>query len=144
MPDGIIAALTTCMLRRLFIFLFLMMTVGLCRAEIPKLFCQPEFSSVTLVDAANHFIAIGETATAKELEGIAANDATNQTGMFSRNNERIGWMCRMLFEPKGRSPLRAPKFGKLSLPEESLTLEKWPLYPLVLSGSTYFVLSEKY
>jgi hypothetical protein len=129
---------------RLPIFLFLMMTAGLCRAEIPKLFCQPEFNSVTLVDAANHFIAIGEQAAVKELEDIAANDATNRTWMFSRGNERIGWMCRMLFEPKGSSPLRAPNYGRLNLPEKSITLAKWPLYPVVLSGSTYFVLSEGY
>jgi len=132
------------MMRRLPVFLFLMMTAGLCRAEIPKLFCQPEFNSVTLVDAANHFIAIGEQAAVKELEDIAANDATNQTWMFSRGNERIGWMCRMIFEPKGRSPLRAPEYGRLCLPEKQMTLAKWPLFPVALSGSTYFILSEKY
>ena len=123
------------------------MTMGLCRAEVPKLFCERNFTSVTLVDAVNHFVAIGEDASVKELGGIISNEAANTNWIFCRTfsvDERVGWICRILFEPKGKSPLRAPEYGRLNMPEKFMPIEKWPLYPLALSGSTYFVLGENY
>src|SRR4051794_22723937 len=53
-------------------------------------------------------------------------------------------MCRILYEPKGEKPLRQPLFGALSLPYRTMPLERWPHYPLVLSGDTYFVLGDGY
>ena len=51
-------------------------------------------------------------------------------------------MCRVLFEPKGQDSLRQPMYGALDLPWNSMPLTKWPLYPVALSGSSYFVLSD--
>jgi len=127
--------------------LLVFMTLGLCHAEVPKLFTEQNFTSVTLVDAVNHFVAIGEDASVKELQGIISSDEANTNWIFSKGfsvDERVGWVCRILFEPKGHSPLRAPKYGRLSMPEKYMPISKWPLYPLALSGSTYFVLSENY
>jgi hypothetical protein len=97
----------------------------------------------TLADAANHFIALGERAAAKELDSLVLDWDTDFHGKFSRN-ERLGWVCRILFEPKGKEPLRAPAYGGLGLPYKTMPLSNWPLYPVARSGSTYFVLSEGY
>lgn len=138
---------------RLFI-LFFVMTLGLCRAEVPKLFCEQAFTCATLADAVNHFVGIGEDAAVKELQQLSeveAAEAAQNRGFNTRGfsiNERIGWVCRILFEPKSGPKLppylRAPKFGKLDIPEKFMPIWKWPLYPVVLSGSTYFVLGENY
>ena len=34
--------------------------------------------------------------------------------------ERIAWVCRILFQPKGKEPLRGPGYGGLSLPRNSM------------------------
>ena len=46
--------------------------------------------------------------------------------------------------PRNVSPLRAPKFGVLNIPKDSMPADKWPLYPVALSGSTYLVLNQSY
>ncbi len=133
---------------RLFILLFVM-TLGTGRAEVPKLFRERAFNCVTVADAVNHFIGLGEDAAVKELEQLSeveADDEQNR-GFDTRGfsiNERIGWVCRILFEPKDGICIRAPKFGKLGIPERYMPIAKWPLYPVVLSGSTYFVMAEGY
>jgi hypothetical protein len=138
---------------RLFILL-IAMTLGLGHAEVPKLFREKAFTCATLADAANHFINIGEDAAVKELNELSeveAAEADKNRGFNIRSfsiNERIAWVCRIIFEPKNESKktshLRPPKFGKLELPEKFMPISKWPLYPVVLSGSTYFVMSESY
>jgi hypothetical protein len=134
---------------RLFILLFVM-TLGTVRAEIPELFRERAFNCVTLEDAANHFVGLGEDAAVKELEQLSeveAAEAKNNRGFDTRGfsiNERIGWVCRILFEPKNGPYIRAPEFGKLDIPERYMPIAKWPLYPVVLSGSTYFVMAESY
>jgi len=134
---------------RLFILL-LVMTMGTGRAEVPKLFRERAFTCVTLANAANYFIGLGEDAAVKELEQLSeveAAEAEQNRGFDTRGfsiNERIGWVCRILFEPKGVPYLRAPKFGKLNIPERYMPIAKWPLYPIALSGSTYFVMAESY
>jgi hypothetical protein len=138
---------------RLFILLFVM-TLGICRAEVPKLFREQAFTCATLADAVNHFVGLGEDAAVKELQELACvedAEAEKNRGFNVRGfsiNERITWVCRILFEPKSGPKslpyLRAPRFGKLNLPEKFMPIWKWPLYPVVLSGSTYFVLGESY
>jgi len=56
-------------MKRLLVCLTLM-TLGLCQAEVPKLFTKRAFNSSGLAEAANHFIAIGEAATIEELEKV--------------------------------------------------------------------------
>jgi hypothetical protein len=134
---------------RLFILLFAM-TLGVGRAEMPALFREQAFTCATLADAVNHFVGLGEDAAVKELEQmseIEAAEAEQNRGFNVRGfsiNERISWVCRILFEPKNGAYIRAPKFGKLDLPEKYMPIAKWPLYPVVLSGSTYFVMAENY
>jgi hypothetical protein len=134
---------------RLFILLFVM-TMGTVRADVPKLFRERAFTCVTLADAVNHFVGIGEDAAVKELDELAMQevaDADQNRGFNIRGfsiNERIGWVCRILFEPKNGPYIRAPKFGKLDIPEKYMPISKWPLFPVVLSGSTYFVMAESY
>jgi hypothetical protein len=134
---------------RFFILLFVM-TLGLCHAEIPKLFREQAFTCATLADAVNHFVGIGEDASVRELQQLSeveAAEAEQNRGFDTRGfsiNERIGWVCRILFEPKNGPGIRPPKFGKLNLPEKFMPAAKWPLFPVVLSGSTYFVMAESY
>jgi hypothetical protein len=134
---------------RLFI-LFFVMTLGIGRADVPKLFSEQAFNCATLADAVNHFVGLGEDAAVKELEQLSeieAAEADQNRGFNTRGfsiNERVAWVCRILFEPKKGAYIRAPKFGKLNLPEKYMPIAKWPLYPVALSGTTYFVLCESY
>ena len=115
------------------------------RTPAPKLFREKAFSCATLAEAVNHFVGLGEKAAIKKLESQVLDwhaDADFKLGFST--NERIGWVCRILFQPKGNEPLRDPAFGGLSLPSNSMPFTRWPLYPLARSGSTYFVLSEGY
>jgi hypothetical protein len=123
------------------------MMLGLAHAEIPKLFSQKNFTSANIAEAVNRYVAIGEASSLKELQQLAAQDISANDNFLSKGfnvKERVGWVCRILYEPKGRSRLRAPEFGELALPEKSMPAEKWPLYPLALSGSTFVVLKQGY
>ena len=134
-----------------------------CRAEVPKLLTERAFTSASLAEAANHYISLGEEGTFQELNTFIAahsaltNESSNQR--FSVD-ERIAWIFRILYVPKKPVPMRVPKtgawitgsivplrpplFGWLSLPEASMPVETWPLYPLALSGTTFFVMEERY
>ncbi len=121
--------------------------LGLAHADTPKLFTEKNFTSATLAEAANHYIAIGEASSLKELEQLAAQEnsaAEYFQGKGFSVGERIGWVCRIVYQPRDRFPLRAPKFGELPMPEKTMPAEKWPLFPVALSGSTYFVLKQGY
>jgi hypothetical protein len=125
----------------------MLMTLGFCHAEVPKLFCEKPFNSTTLAEAVNRYVAIGEAATIKELQQVSSQESSQKelfAGKGFSVNERIGWVCRILYEPRGHSPLRAPKFGVLAMPEKTMPAEKWPLYPVAFSGSTYVVLKQDY
>jgi hypothetical protein len=109
-------------------------------AEVPALFREQAFTCATLAEAVNHYVALGEAAAARELASLAGHDEVGGLDL----NERVGWVCRILFQPKGTKPLQPPAFGALALPYNSMPLSRWPLFPVALSGSTYFVLSEGY
>jgi hypothetical protein len=118
-------------------------------AEVPKLFREQSFNCATLAEAVNHFVAIGEEAAAKELEALSMerqdphhNKILEPGGI--NYDERIRWVCRILFQPRGDEPLRQPYYGGLKLPWLSMPLKSWPLYPVAASGSSYFILSEGY
>jgi hypothetical protein len=133
-------------MKKLTIYLMLM-TLGICHAEVPKLLTERAFTSATLAEAVNHYVAIGEPAALNELKECAAQDTDHANWLSNRGfstGERIGWICRILYEPQGHSALRAPKFGVLNIPEKTMPAEKWPLYPLALSGTTYLVLNQHY
>ena|ERR1043166_1532690 len=123
-----------------------LVTLQLCCGATPKLFQQKRFTAASFAEAANRFISLGEEAAVQELRGMTldhSKDFSDHRGEWSVN-ERIGWMCRVLFEPKTNAFVRPPAFGGLSLPYNTMPFTNWPLYPVVLSGSSYFVLSEGY
>ena len=106
----------------------------------PTLFTDHEFDSSTLANAANYFIARGEAATIEQLTEIAAQDRSGNIDL----NERVGWVCRILWENE-KTPIRQPLLGGLAgIDFDSASLGVWPLYPVVKSGDTYFVLSQGY
>ncbi len=113
------------------IILLVLLVPNFVQAEVPKLFREDSYTCATLAEAINHYVALGEKATIKELESV------DEIG--SENDGRIEWVCRILFEPKAKSPLRQQTIGRRLLPRNSMPLSSWPLYPLVASGSTYFV-----
>ena len=94
-----------------------------------------------MAEAVNHFVALGHGAALKELRGLASirNSAGEVAGY-----ERFGYVCRILFLPQGSEPLREPGFGGLPLPYDSMPEKDWPLLPLASSGSSYFILSDRY
>ena len=121
-------------------------TLQLCCAATPELFRQRAFTAASFAEAVNHFIDLGENAAVGELRGLAVDyikDHHDHRGEWSIN-ERIGWMCRVLFESKTNGFIDPPRFGRLDLPVETMPDSSWPLYPVALSGSTYFVLSQGY
>ena len=116
-----------------------------------------------LAEAVNRYVAIGEAATIKELQQVSSQESSQKelfAGKGFSVNERIGWVCRVLYIPKDppplfipktgvlitekAGPLRAPEFGLLAMPEKTMPAEKWPLYPVAFSGSTYVVLKQGY
>jgi hypothetical protein len=121
----------------------LLMTLQMACAAVPRLLQQRDFTAASFAEAVNHFVALGEEAAVQELQGLAADNLTDSKRGFSAN-ERIGWVCRVLFEAKADQRLRPPSFGALRLPCHTMPDNSWPLYPVALSGSTYFILSEGY
>jgi len=125
------------------IIIALLLALQVACGAVPRLFQERDFTAASFADAVNHFITLGEDAAVQELRGLATDSITDFKRGFSVN-ERIGWMCRVLFEAKTES-LRPPRYGALSLPyHNTMPDTSWPLYPVALSGSTYFVLSEGY
>jgi hypothetical protein len=119
---------------------------ALLEISLPGLFREKSFTCVTLAEAVNHYVDLGEEAASKELEalawsGILGDDQESATGRFSRY-ERITWVCRILFAPKGSSPLRPAALGAPCFPSVALTA--WPLFPVAAAGTSYFVLSQGY
>ena len=106
-----------------------------------RLLRSSEFDCNDIARAVNHYVEIGEASTLQELASLADED-TNFARGFSIN-ERIGWLCRVLYLPKSQ-PLRPPGYGALSLPYRTMPAQKLPLYPVAKSGETYCVLAEGY
>jgi hypothetical protein len=104
------------------------------------LFEKEAFTSASFADAVNHFAALGEDAAVQQLHGMVS-DAGTQIMRIVRFELRVAFVCRVLFEPRFEN-LRPPAIGQFSLPRQSMPAESWPLYPVALSGSSYFVLTE--
>src|SRR5260221_2502354 len=97
-------------MKRLLICLTSMM-LGLAHGEVPKLFSQKSFTSANIAEAVNRYVAIGEAASAKEMEQLAAQENAEDgrvLGKVLNVNERIGWWCRIPYGPNVHSPVRAP------------------------------------
>ncbi|MFT6242030.1 MAG: hypothetical protein ACJAQT_004132 [Akkermansiaceae bacterium] len=111
--------------------------------DLPELFIESNFDSESLTKAVNHYIGLGEEKAVAELQQLAGRYVASPESGFD-SNERIGWLCRILFQGKEGVRLRAPRFGGLSLPYLSMPKERWPLYPVAESNGVYFVLSQGY
>ncbi|MBC7815461.1 MAG: hypothetical protein IAG10_01020 [Planctomycetaceae bacterium] len=134
------------MMKSTLLILLISMTPTIAFAEIPLLFRQRTFTATTLAEAVNHYVSLGEEAAVRELTDIAPNHDFKRDELaegFSRP-ERVGWVCRILFQPKREQPLRPPLYGALSLPHKTMPLSSWPLYPIAASGNSFFVLDEGY
>lgn len=133
-------------MKRFIVYLALVAT-GVCQAEVPRLFTEKNFTSITLAEAANHYIALGKEASLKELTDLSKQEDST-AGTFLGNgisvSERIGWVCRIVFVADGSKSLRPPEYGDLDLPEKFKSPSDWPLYPLAQSGSTFVVLAQNY
>ena len=101
---------------------------------------SPDFTCADIARAVNYYVDLGEEETLREFHDLARQDVDIGRPVI---NERIGWLCRILYEPNGK-PLRAPMLGGLMLPYDQMPLDKWPLYPVAKSGDTYCVLSQGY
>jgi hypothetical protein len=124
-------------------FLFSLTQKPLERGQLPKLFVSGRLSCDAFADAVNHYVALGKDKTLDEFKAID-REVGKASYLASDADDRMGWVCRVLWIPKSTQPLREPRFGALSLPFMSMPLERWPLYPVCQSGATYFILSEGY
>jgi hypothetical protein len=124
------------------IILALLLAPQVACGAVPRLFQQSDFTAASFAETVNHFVNLGEDAAVDELRGLVPDGKMDFQRKFNVN-ERIGWMCRVLFQAKSGS-LRRPAFGALDLPHNTMPDKSWPLYPVALSGSTYFVLSQGY
>ncbi|MEQ1936413.1 MAG: hypothetical protein ABL962_21370 [Fimbriimonadaceae bacterium] len=89
--------------------------------------------------AANYYIKLGETRGIQSL----FKDASKHNEVFGQYY-RAAHLCRILFEPKGKNPLRMPYFGGLGLPYETMPLSRWPEFPMVTHNGSWFILAEGY
>lgn len=115
----------------------------------PELLKARSFSPAMLAEAVNYYVALGEVGAYNELSALSlsVSRATSPDARETRN--RISWVVRILFEPV-EMPLRRPLYEGLAVPSSMYTTwpvganpvsADWPLFPVALSGSTYFVLS---
>jgi hypothetical protein len=129
------------------ILVVFLVTLQAAHAAVPRLFVDKEFTPVSFAEAVNYYVGLGENRAITELEGLAS---TKETYLETYRkgftlHERVGWMCRVLFEGKAGHALRPPKFGVLERLPPPIMLEKdWPKFPVAPSGSSYFVLWEGY
>jgi hypothetical protein len=81
------------------------------------------------VEAANYYLVKGEA--------VLMQDAKR-----CKHGDRAAWLCLMLYEPKGKDPLRYPSWGGMNIPYKTMPSSDWPILPLVKAGSSYFVMGE--
>src|SRR5258706_4625365 len=113
--------------------------IQLARSDVPDLLKTKEFNSAGLTRAANHYIKRGEESFLNDIKLMALDPgadfrqgfgASNQMRTNFSQNERIGWLCRVLYEPKETKPLRPPGLGALGVPYMTMPSDSWPLFPL--------------
>ena len=125
------------------LWVLLAVTSAQANDVVPDLFTKEQFNAATMAQAANHYIGLGEV---KAIEALKALEEDHVAAIDEgiNTNERIGWICRIIFLGKEGKPLRQPQYGGLRLPYLTMPLERWPLYPIAQSDQVFFVLSEGY
>lgn len=127
-----------------FVIIVLLATIQVACGAVPRLFEAKDYTPIDFAEAVNHFVNLGEKNAIAELEKLSSEGQEYNSNGVSVG-ERVGWMCRVLFEGKDGQALRTPKFGVLEfLPPPDLMTINWPQFPIAKSGSTYFVLWEGY
>jgi hypothetical protein len=116
----------------------------------PELLKAKSFSPAMLAEAVNHYVALGEVGAYKELSALSQSVSLPTSPDARETRDRISWVLRILYEPVA-NPLRRPGYEGLAVPSSMYTTwpvgaapwvnADWPLFPVTLWGSTYFVLS---
>jgi hypothetical protein len=113
-------------------------------AQVPTFFRQRVFNCDTLADAVNHYVAMGEGPTLREFAALTSQGDISDSIIDSETRGvRIGIVCAILFKPRTHHALGTPNLGWYPLPRETMPAKDWPLFPVVASGSSYFVLSDQ-
>jgi hypothetical protein len=109
------------------------------QAQVPDvLFAPQKLSCRDWTEVANYYIDLGEDKAVDSLVQETISHPKNKV------NTRVCLICRILFQPKGKHPLRPPALGDLSLPRMTMPLSSWPEFPLVQQDGVWFVLDENY
>ena len=117
------------------------MTRILRAGEVPTLFRKEEFTAADLAEAVNSFVVLGENEAVRQLIRLAPSRfEPGKEGLGLDFPDRVGWVLRILFLPKKTQALREPRYGSRGLPYLTMPLTRWPLYPVVTSGDSFFVL----
>jgi hypothetical protein len=110
-----------------------------CSGKPPQFVRDESFSCKDTADAVNYYVDLGEAEAIREMRATV-DDAEPH----ARPSLRICHLCRVLFEPKGKEPLRSAALGGLDLPRNTMPINTWPRFPVAESGSTFFLLNESY
>jgi len=110
-----------------------------CFAATPRLFTERAVSPERIAEAVNHFVELGEEAADAELRHLHATLKPDPTGWIDAN-ERLLWVCRVLYDPKAGELIPMPALGAPPWPFRELPDGHWPQHPIARSGSSYFVL----
>jgi len=110
-------------------------------SKLPKLLTNVPPTPALLAEAVNHYVALGEQQAFIELDKLLVACMNDPNVDNDVRISRIGWICRILYEPKDQSkPLHAPDAAKYSILWWSL--QTCSLHPIAQSGSSYFVLQQ--
>jgi hypothetical protein len=122
--------------------LFALIGVTSTRADEPRfiqLLGKGETDPAAFAEAVNHYVDLGEDAAVKELKKIGSVKTWDEEGKA----RAAAFLCRVLYQPKKKEPLRPPSFGVIfEIPP--MDDAKWPLYPVIRSGDTHFILGWQY
>src|SRR5436305_1046352 len=92
-----------------------------CSADPPRFVTKDKFSCKDIADAVNYYVGIGETKAVQEMRAV-----TDDADPLDPKCIRVCMLCRILFEPRGKEPLRAPLLGMLDLPTNAMPNRGWP------------------
>jgi len=109
--------------------------------NLPGLFRDSEINCASFAEAVNHFVAMGQERAIESLRDLVAHKP--QGTMWDKLEYRTACVCRVLFEPKRGEAPRLP--GCICwgiVPWTSMRSEKWPLLPVIQSGSSFFVIKQ--
>lgn len=136
--------------RTCWIVVIWLLVSGVSHAASPELFRRQAFNAAIIANAVNHYVALGEQAAKAELSALALDDSNpamrTGDGPLSAADvaSRVSWMCLILWPSKPGHSSRPPAFGALVAIDGHIRPEDFPLYPVVQSGISYFILADSY